>query len=128
MNKLAMGGLIPFLVMSPIYKSPPMLIIFIFGCLFHRNPNSRVLYLLDTWTNTTLLLLGACQTRKVALLVLFALTFYPINSLVFPAPPEKKIWENIRHIVFVQWVGVYAFYELKKIDPCNEYFFICGED
>ena len=29
MNKLAMGGLIPFLVMSSMYKSPPMLMIFI---------------------------------------------------------------------------------------------------
>ena len=114
MNKLAMGGLIPFLVMSPIYKSPPMLIIFIFGCLFHRNPNSRVLYLLDTWTNTTLLLYGACQTRKVALLVLFALTFYPINSLVFPAPPEKKYGKIFAISYSFNWLVYTLSTNLKK--------------
>ncbi len=128
MNKLAMGGLIPFLVMSSMYKSPPMLMIFIFGCLFHMYPQSRVLYLLDTGTNTSILLWGTCQSRKVACLGLFALAAYPINSLIFPAPPNKKLWENIRHIVFIQWVGAYAFCELKKIDPCKEYVFICGED
>jgi hypothetical protein len=125
MNKIAMGGLIPFLVMSTIYKSPPMFIIFILGCLFHGHPKSRALYILDTGTNTSLLLYGACQNRNVAYLVLFILTFYPINSIVFPTPPNKKLWENIRHVLFVQWVGLYAFCELKKNYPCKDYIFIC---
>ena len=64
MNKLAMGGLIPFLVMSSMYKSPPMLMIFIFGCLFHMYPQSRVLYILDTGTNSSLLLWGHVKAEK----------------------------------------------------------------
>ena len=127
MNKLAFGGLIPFLVMAPIYKSPPMFIIFIFGCLFHRYPKSRALYLLDTGTNTSLLLYACCQDMPIRRIGLFALTFYPINSIVFPAPPDKKLWENIRHIVFVQWVGVYTFYEVRKYQPCKQYIFICDD-
>jgi len=128
MNKLAICGLIPFLLAAPIYKSPPMFIIFIFGCLFHSYPKSRPLYLLDTGTNASLLLYATCQDMPVARIGLFALTFYPINSIVFPAPPDKKLWENIRHIVFVQWVGLYTFYELRKYQPCKEYIFICPVD
>ena len=127
MNKLAFGGLIPFLVMAPIYKSPAMFIVFIFGCLFHRYPKSRALYLLDTGTNASLLLYACCQDMPVRRVGLFVLTFYPINSLVFPETPDKKLWENLRHIVFVQWVGVYTFYELRKYQPCNEYIFICDD-
>ena len=93
MNKLAFGGLIPFLVMAPIYKSPAMFIVFIFGCLFHRYPKSRALYLLDTGTNASLLLYACCQDMPVRRVGLFVLTFYPMNSLVFPAPSEQKLWK-----------------------------------
>jgi hypothetical protein len=128
MNKIAMLGLIPFGILGPLYRSPTMFMIFVLGCLFHKFPDSRALYIIDTAHNTSWFLWGTIQERQIRHLSAFALAFFPLNSIVFPNPPNNKRWENIRHIIFVQWVGVYAFHVLYNSPNCNRYAFICDEE
>ena len=129
MNKIAMFGLIPYGILAPLYRSPAMFVIFALGCLFHKYPDSRTLYIIDTAHNTGCLLVGAQQGRAVFYPCAFALGFFPINSLVFPNPTNNKRWENVRHILLVQWVGVCAFHILYNHRRCdNKYAFICDEE
>ena len=129
MNKLAMFGLIPYGILAQLYRSPAMFVIFALGCLFHKYPDSRALYIIDTAHNTSCLLMGASQDRNVFYPCAFALAFFPLNSIVFPTHSANKRWENIRHIIFVQWIGVYAFHILYNLQKCdNKYAFICDEE
>lgn len=121
-----MTGLVPYIWGAYMYKSPPMLLIFILGTLFHSYPNSKTLYVIDSAANATLLLYGTTQNTKTSIVCSFVLIFYTMNSIIFPAKYNRK-WENIRHVIFVQIMGAYSFYELHEYQQCKKYFFICND-
>ena len=120
-----MTGLVPYILGAYMYKSPPMFLIFILGTLFHRYPNSKTLYFLDSAANTTLLLIGTTQNTKTSIVCSFVIVFYTLNTMIFPTKYNRK-WENIRHVIFVQIMGAYSFYELREYQQCKKYVFICN--
>lgn len=127
MNKIAILGLLPFALMAPYFRSPPMVVIFILGVIFHINPENKILFIIDTTTNTYFFIIGAIQCPDIVTINVFVITVFVLNGYLLKSKKHSELFCNVIHTVFIQWVGIYAFYHLWRLDPCNKYFFICNK-
>jgi hypothetical protein len=118
-----MGGLLPYALLAPRWRSPPMGLVFILGSLFHLFPQSQLLYTLDMSTNAVLFVLGATQSAYGKYFCLFAALMFWYNH--HNSNKKSSVEINLRHVVLVQWIGLLAFYALYREKKCNKYFFVC---
>ena len=122
MNPISLCGLIPFVCLSFYYHTLGLLIIAINGFLFHSFPNNKLLYFIDVTTNTVLYAkegLKFCFVFKYATFVLFV---FLLNNRFLK---NYKILSEIIHVVFVQWVGLYAIIDVYHYDNCFPTLFLC---
>ena len=116
-------GLTPFAGFAPLWRSPPMAVIFLLGSAFHTFPTSNFLFALDTCTNVSLVAVGTTQHEHIKFVMLVMAIMFLYNRRFDRDDP----WVNARHVVSVQWMGFIAFYMLYRADPCNPYFFACNK-
>jgi len=122
MNIISLCGLVPFVGLSFYYNSYGMLIVAMNGFLFHSFPNNKVFYFIDFTTNTFLYIKAGLKfffVFKYASFVLFV--FFMNNHFL----KNYKILCEIIHVVFVQWVGLYAMIDVYHHDNCFPTLFLC---
>jgi hypothetical protein len=122
MNKISLCGLIPFIVLSFHYNSHGMLIIAINGLLFHNFPNNKTLYFIDFTTNAFLYVKACLNFFFVVKYALFVLFVFLLNNRFFK---NYKTLCEITHVIFVQWVGLYAIIDVYRHDKCFPLLFLC---
>ena len=105
MNKISLCGLLPYLICSIYYHSYGMILIYINGLLFHNFPNSKIFYTIDFGTNTFLFIYSTIN--------------YP-----FVFKNHKRLCE-VNHVIFVQWIGLYAILNVYKTNNCFPLLFYC---
>jgi hypothetical protein len=122
MNKISLCGLLPYLICSIYYHSYGMILIYINGLLFHNFPNSKIFYTIDFGTNTFLFIYSTINYPFVFKYMMFAFISFLINSHYFKN--HKRLCE-VNHVIFVQWVGLYAMLNVYKTNNCFPLLFDC---
>lgn len=122
MNIISLCGLVPFVGLSFYYNSHGMFIIAVNGFLFHSFPNNKVFYFIDFTTNAFLYIKSALKFVFVFKYALFSLFVFLLNNYYFK---NHKILCEIIHVIFVQWISLYAIIEVYHIDKCFPTLFLC---
>ena len=122
MNIISLCGLIPYIVLSFVYHSQGMFIIAINGILFHIFPNNRVLYAIDLTTNTYLYIRSTINYFYIFKYAVFSLFVFLLNNHFCK---NKKILCEIIHVLFVQWISLYAITSVYYRDKCFPLLFLC---
>jgi len=122
MNIISLCGLIPYVVLSFYYNSHGMFIIAVNGFLFHSFPNNNSLYFLDITTNSFFFIYSGLKFFFVFKCASFVLFVFLLNNRFLK---KYKILCEIVHVVFVQWVGLYAITHLYHHDKCFPILFLC---
>lgn len=122
MNTISLCGLVPFVGLSFYYNSYGMLIVAMNGFLFHSFPNNKVFYFIDFTTNTLLYVNAGLKFFFVFKYASFVLFVFLLNNHFFK---NYKILSEIIHVVFVQWVGLYAMIDVYQHDNCFPILFLC---
>jgi hypothetical protein len=122
MNEISFCGLIPFIVLSFHYNSYGMMIIAINGLLYHTFTNNKALYFMDLGTNVFLFVKASLKHTFVLNYALFVLFVFLLNNHFFK---NYKTLCEIIHVIFVQWVGLYAIIHVYRHDNCFPRLFLC---
>ena len=122
MNLISIIGLLPFLGLSFYYNSNGMIIIAMNGFLFHSFPNNKVLYFIDFTTNTFLYIHAGLKYLFVFKYAVFVLFVFLLNNHYLK---NYKILSEVIHVIFVQWVGLYAIIDVYFHDKCFPTLFLC---
>lgn len=122
MNIISLCGLVPFVGLSFCYNSYGMLIVAMNGFLFHSFPNNKFFYIIDFTTNTFLYIKAGLKFFFVFKYASFVLFVFLMNNHFLK---NYKILCEIIHVVFVQWVGLYAIIDVYHHDNCFPTLFLC---
>lgn len=122
MNIISLCGLVPYVVLSFYYNSHGMFIIAVNGLLFHSFPNNKPLYFVDFTTNAFFFIYSGLKFFFVFKYASFVLFVFLMNIHFFK---NYKILSEIIHVVFVQWVGLYAITHSYEHDKCFPILFLC---
>ena len=122
MNTISLLGLVPFVVLSFYYHSHGMLIIAINGFLFHSFSTNNILYFIDFTTNTILYINSGLRFNFVFKYAIFSLFVFLLNNAFFK---DNKILCEIIHVIFVQWISLYAIISVYYYDKCFSTLFLC---
>jgi hypothetical protein len=122
MNIISLCGLVPYVVLSFYYNSYGMFIIAVNGFLFHNFPNNKSLYVVDFTTNAFFFVYSGLKHFFVFKYASFVLFVFLMNIHFFK---NYKILSEIIHVVFVQWVGLYAIIDVYHHDNCFPTLFLC---
>ena len=122
MNGISLCGLIPFFVLSFVYHSHGMMIIAMNGILFHTFPKNRVLYFIDFSTNAYLYIRSAINFLFIFKYALSSLVVFLLNNHFCK---NNKILCEIIHVLFVQWISLYAITSVYYEDKCFPVLFLC---
>lgn len=123
MNFISLIGLSPYVILAPMYKSHGMLLIALNGILFHCNPKNKFFYCLDFSTNSLLFILTTIQNIEVLKYSIFCFVAFLIN--VKYIKQYNCLYSEYFHVIFVQWVGLYAITQFHKTYPCSSLLFYC---
>ena len=123
MNKIAIAGLLPFVYFSYIYNSHAMILIATNGFVFHSNPNNKIFYYIDFYTNASLFALASVKHPNVFKYSAFCFFVFLLNDKILKK--KYKIICDIVHVIFVQWVGLYAMTVFHEKEPCGHLLFYC---
>ena len=122
MNIISLIGLFPFVLLSFYHNSHGMLIIAVNGFLFHSFPNNKFLYFIDFTTNAILYIKSILKFVFVFKYALFSLFVFLLNNYYFK---NHKILCEIIHVIFVQWISLYAIINVYYQDKCFPPLFLC---
>ena len=123
MNIISILGLIPYIQLSYYYRSHGMLLIALNGLIFHANPKNKFFYFLDFNTNMSLFILTSIKESSIIKYSIFCLFAFYLNIKYIKN--YNNILCDIFHVVFVQWVGLYAITQFHLKHPCNLLLFYC---
>lgn len=122
MNKIALCGLTPYLICSFYFHSHGMALIAINGFFYHNYPKNKFLYAVDFGTNSFFFIYSTLKYPFIFKYMMFVFISFLLNNHFFKV--HKRICE-INHVIFVQWVGLYAVLNLYKINNCFPLLFYC---
>lgn len=123
MNKIALCGLIPYLMGSFYFHSYGMALIAINGLFFHSFRRNKFLYAIDFGTNSFLFIYSTLKYPFVFKYMTFAFVSFLLNNHFFKN--NKTICE-VNYVIFVQWVGLYAILNVYKTNNCFPLLFFCS--
>lgn len=122
MNIISLCGLFPFLIYSVCYKSHGSFIIYVNGIFFHMFPNNKILYTIDFSTNAFLFMYSTLKYSFVFKYMMFSFIFFLLNLYYFK---NNKYICEINHVVFVQYIGLYALSRVHEVNKCFPLLFYC---
>jgi hypothetical protein len=122
MNYVSIIGLSPYVFGSLYYNSYGMLIIATNGIIYHSYPHNKYLYFIDVTTNAGLFIISIYKYNFVIKYAIFALSVFLLNNNIIK---HNKLMCEIIHVIFVQWVGLYAILDVYNHDKCYPLLFYC---
>ena len=124
-NYICLVGIIPTTVFGYLWKSKIMLFVSLVGYIFHTNPHNKVIKFMDLSINVSLTLYATVIEKKTRIPATFSGICYAYNNILHRPNNINGIVYNLKHVFFIQIVGVYGYYLLYNHEPCLEFFFIC---
>ena len=91
------------------------------------HPNNKKLLYIDLTINTYLSMRAIFNDYKIMALVIFSGICYILNSRTYNNIYTNRTLCNIRHVILVQFVGIYGYYLLSCHKPCIEFYFDCSD-
>ena len=124
-NYICLAGVIPMTVFGYLWKSKIMLFVSLIGYIFHTNPHNKVIKYIDLSVNVSFTLYAIVIEKKTRIPAAFSGICYVYNNILHRPNNISGIVYNLKHVFFIQIVGVYGYYLLYNYEPCLDIFFIC---
>jgi len=124
-NYICLAGVIPMTVFGYLWKSKIMLFVSLIGYIFHTNPHNKVIKYIDLSVNVSFTLYAIVIEKKTRIPAAFSGICYVYNNILHRPNNISGIVYNLKHVFFIQIVGVYGYYLLYNHEPCLDIFFIC---
>ena len=124
-NYICCAGIIPIVICGYLWKSNVMLYVSLIGYIFHTNPDDKIIKYIDLSVNILLSTKAMLIERKTIIPATFSAFCYVHNNILYRPKSITGVIYNLKHVFFIQFIGLYGYYLLYKHEPCFEFYFIC---
>ncbi len=124
-NYICCAGITVQFICGYLWKSNIMIIASLLGYIFHLNPDNKIFKYTDLSVNILLSSKAMILEKKTIIPATFSAFCYIHNNVLYRPESIMGVIYNLKHVVFIQFVGVYGYYLLYKHEPCLDLYFVC---